>query len=285
MVDSALLRVPALAHDLGPVAASTLRLASRFANALRAGHAAHVDEFSLCDLILIQSPRAGLPAIIRALLSSSVSWCGRAIALIDGQLDSSVLDSLRARGAHACAVTFSSTGSTLLGRPLAVAEGDPAALRVVRTWTLGSNVHMVELRPGARHLFTAGLAIASALIPCVVDAAVCSLRTAGLSSQQARRVIAQITENTAFSYTTRGRRSRFSPASAARWPQLEAQLAALAATDPALARFQRRALAAAAEFFWPLGRGLETADSSNSGASLPLQAASILVGPNVPSID
>ena len=50
------MRYPELARSLGPVVAESKRVASRYANALRAGQAAEREELAQCKLVLIQAP-------------------------------------------------------------------------------------------------------------------------------------------------------------------------------------------------------------------------------------
>src|SRR5258707_15052502 len=82
LTDSPLTRFWWLSERLGPVKSASFRVASRIANMLRAGHPVKdYAEFESCALVLVCVPEECVAAVIADMLSSEVSWRGKAVVL------------------------------------------------------------------------------------------------------------------------------------------------------------------------------------------------------------
>jgi hypothetical protein len=244
MRDSLLLRRPALCRFLGPVAAADARLASRYANTLRAGQPARPAELRSCGLILVQAGPADLGRVLPLLRAAAPSR-DSCLALLSAELDSSALEEFRAAGARVCSVAAAPAAA----RDLVVLEGDAAAIRRARPWLEEAHLRCLELKPRTKPLFLLGLQAVSGLLPPLLDAAMRSLRAAGLPAAEARRMLRFLAESAVRSFVAHGRKGWENPAAPARLPVLERQLEAAMAQSPPLVAFQQALLRAVAEFY------------------------------------
>lgn len=252
MVDSALTRAPGLCAGLGPVVASSLRLASRYANKLKAGRAARVDEMEQCGMVLIQAPAEKLPRVLGMLLHAVRDWRGKVVVLLSEDLDVAALEAVRAQGAAVCAAALAPGPGT----PVLVAEGDAAAVRAVREWGRTAKIRLVELNEGTKLMYGAALTSANTLILPVLEAAQRSLRGAGLSLPDARRIVAYLAAGAVRAHKAHGRKAWRNPGLPGRRAAVRAQLAALEGLDGRLAKFQASGLRAALGLFGQPGEWL-----------------------------
>lgn len=244
MIESLLIRHPALACELGPVVASSRRLASRYANALKAGHPAEMRELGQCRLVLIQTPVSELPAILEELSSAPIAWKSKVVALLDDDMDASALRPLRDRRAAVGSVSLAPTSD----RGRLVVEGDAAAVRVLCRWATQARLRCIELKPQSKALYGAGLLAANSLLSPVLDCALRSLRAAGLSQLESRQVLSLVVDLAVRDQKAHGRKAWLSPSAQARRPSVLRQLAALNQADPVLATFFQDLLIAAMHY-------------------------------------
>lgn len=245
LIDTALVRIPALARAVGPVAAASLRLASRYANALKAGHAAGLEDMEHCRLIAVQSPAEDLELVTGLMLGSGLEWRGRVVVLLNDEVEVTALEPLRARHAAVCTAAVAPGA----GVPLIVVEGDAAAVRAFREWAEGAQVRCVRLNAGMKPVYGAGLTAAGVLITPTLEAAQKNLRAAGLGQADARRILAHLVESAVRSHEAHGRKAWPNPAASGRRSAVKAQLAALKRLDPQLAGYQAGILRSAMGFF------------------------------------
>jgi len=245
MADTALTRHAGLARQVGIVTAANLRLASRYANVLKAGRPGPVADLAKCELVVIQSPAQDLPAVVDLLLNSGITWRGRAVALLSEDLEPGVLRALHERRASVCAAALTPGPD----KPVMVAEGGVHAVRAVRGWAAAAQIRCIELKAGTKQMYAAGLTAAGALITPVLEGALRSLRAAGLSVPESRRILAYVVDSSLRAHHAHGRKTWPNPASPARREAVKAQLASLALLDAKLARFQQRCMEAALELY------------------------------------
>lgn len=246
MSDSLLLRRPALSRYLGPVVAPDRRLASRYANSLRAGSPAPVEDLHACGLVLIQAAADGLDRLL-PLLHGAGPWRGSRFALLSPDLDASALACLRGLGARVCSVAPAPSA----GRDLAVAEGDRQAVQLARQWLADGKVRCLGLKPGRKALFLLGLTTSRGLLAPLLDAALMSLRASGLSAGEARRMLHDAAGASIRAFAARGRKAMEDPARAGRALLVELGLEQAAQWRPELAQFLAAVLAAAGRFYGP----------------------------------
>jgi len=255
MTESPLARVPSLARALGPIVAVNKRLASRYANLLRAGWASEPGGLLACRLIVVQAKAEEWGA-----LSARMGGAGCPVAILADECGAALQKRIRALGVAVCTVVI----SPLAVRPLMVLDGDAAAVRAVRNWASGGGVRCVELRPGGSAHYGAGIVMVSALVTPLVDAATRSLRASGLSQVDSRQIVSRVLEGALRSYDAHGRKGWPNPTAAGRIEAVSAQCETLAARDAKLARLYARVLGACLEYY---GQDTEWLDESERAAA------------------
>lgn len=238
-------RLPGLASRLGPVAASSYRVASRIVNSLRAGHPVKdCMEFDGCRLLLVSVPGAALAEAVARLEGAEIGWAGKVVLLCNPGPGSRVLDPLRERGAATASL------SPIDGSPgRYVAEGDTAALREARRLVHDMRGRTAELNRGATALYGAGLAFATSLFTPLVAASVDALRKAGCNSAAAAHIAEALFERSLRGWLHAGKKSWAGPVPDGDQAEICRQIDALAAHDPRAARYYREAAAFALEYF------------------------------------
>ncbi len=228
LTDSSLSRFRLLSELLGPVKASSYRLASRIANQLRAGHPVKdFSEFDRCRLILIAVPDQTAKRFVAELSAARISWPGKAVVLCSTWLDSMELYGLAARGASIGSITtipgFDDTRYLVEGDRLAVLE----SRRLVehperRALAIGR-----PLKP----LFLTALTCTGSLLVPLLMAASESLRRAGVPAAASAAILEKQLSQALRSYARSGRRAYQEPR------ELPRQLRALSLADPPLASY------------------------------------------------
>lgn len=240
MTESALARLPSLVTAVGPIVAASRRLASLYANVLRSGWAAEPEDLAGCRLLVLQAKPPEYEELLRRLPGG-----GCPVALLGDDADAPMLARLRETGVAVCTLSI----SPLTDRPLMLVDGDAAAVRAVRSWASGGGVRCVEMRPGGKGLYGAGIVTVSALVTPLVDAATRSLRAAGLSHVESGQIVAHVLEGALRSFEAHGRKGWPNPSAAGRRTVVAAQREALAMGDAGLGRLYSCVLTACLEFY------------------------------------
>lgn len=257
MSDSLLLRRPALTRHLGPVVAPSRRLASRYANSLRAGVPGRLEDLHACGLILLQPGGEALERLLE-LLRPGAPWNGSHFALLGADEEASALNELRQGGASACSVTAVASRA----RDAVIVEGDRRALRRVRHWLAEAHMRCLELAPGGKPLALLGLQSAATLLTPLLDSALMTLRAAGVGSRDARRLLHQAAEAAVRAFVARGRQGWENPAAPRRAALTARRLAAARHAVPALAAFQEEIYEIVRRYYGPEAAPLQEQDSS-----------------------
>jgi len=220
-----------LPEMLGPVKASSFRLASRIANSLRAGHPVKgYSEFDACTLILISVPDRALRDIISELSSSDIRWKDKSIVLCSASRGSCDLREFLSRGASIGSIA-SIPGSADLEYLI---EGDRRAVHEVKRLVDTRERRCLCIERGLKPLYLAAMTCTSSLLFPLVMAASESMRRAGVPLAHANLILEKQLSRCLRSYARGGRRAYAPPA------ELSSQLRALSATDPTLAYFVER---------------------------------------------
>jgi predicted short-subunit dehydrogenase-like oxidoreductase (DUF2520 family) len=175
---SAILRIPNLSHDLGPVKSGAFRVARRLSNMLRAGYAvAEYEDLQAARLVLIRVPDERVSRIVEELCASGLPFRELAFVLCETWLTTEALEPLRARGASV---------ATLLAFPSArpewfILEGQISAVRQVRRFLEGHDLNVLEIRSGCKYLYFAAELLITAIPIPVFATAQRALRASGLS--------------------------------------------------------------------------------------------------------
>jgi hypothetical protein len=227
-------RFPGLLATVSVVKASSLRVARRMANSLRAGVA--TDNYSAlagCDAVWIAVPDSALDQILSDLAKARLP-ASTVFIMCDTPRESSCAPKLRMASVYAIPPD----------ERILVAEGSPDALRYLRRVVSGGNRRLVEIRAGSKPLFLAGLHLASYIALPWIGAAVESLRTAGFSRADATRIVEDLGARTLRSYAKAGPKAWRPPAAEELRRALGARLA-----DARLHRLYHEGIDRALHFF------------------------------------
>jgi hypothetical protein len=227
-------RLFAFSEWLGPVKASSFRVASRIVNTLRAGRPVHdLSAFTPCRVILICVPDHSVEYAVGELERAGLDLVHRSVVLCDSSRDTSVLAPLAAQGAQVATVN-------LIGG-LLVADGHRTTASEFRRDFLPRNTRILRLKPGAKPVFLAGLTVAG--LPAYVAAgATACLREAGVSAGQARRIVQSLAEESLRAYTKGGKQSLEVRWDDTHWATIRMQLQALNGSSIDLAHFYKEIL-------------------------------------------
>jgi|SRR5579872_4450178 len=228
LVDSPITRLRGLRERLGPVISSSLRLASRFANMLRAGHAA-VDYGVIedCGMVLLSVPDQSAPRFVRALIEADLEWPAKVVVINSVLLDADALAPLAAMGARTASV------SSVAGFEdrLFLAEGDRSAVGAARALFTGGEAKLISVERAHKAFYQAAAACTGPLLTSLLIRAAECLKLAGISAAEVSNILQVQASKTTLSFLNAGRKTHQDPASLAR------QIEALRRIRPDLADF------------------------------------------------
>jgi predicted short-subunit dehydrogenase-like oxidoreductase (DUF2520 family) len=231
---SFLVRLPHLHERIGPVKAASIRVASRIVNSMHAGYPVR-DYKSITDVrvIAIHLPAERLAQALEQMLATGANWRGKTVLLCDAKLSSTSLDTLSASGASVASM------APIEGfdERRFVVEGDPSAVRAARMLVEDNLTRVVEIAPGAKDLFLAGLVFATSLFTPMAAAATECLKGAGLETGVATHVAERLFERSLRGYVKAGRKSWGGPLALKDQQQVRRNLEALFRASPLLASY------------------------------------------------
>ena len=237
-------KATALANQLGPVKSSSYRVASRIVNGLRAGEpVSDATSLGLCNLVLICVDAGCVHATVAEMVKAELDWKGRSVILCDVPEDAATLSPLAALGAHTASInTFNSEGKMLW-----IAEGDDVAIRDFKRILLPRATPVLQLAPGTKQVFLAGLTLASLPLYLHVVAVEC-LRAAGIGVGYGRGIAQALSIESIRAATKTGRQAIAHRSSEAGWEASRVQLSALRSFRPDLADVFANAMKLVSEF-------------------------------------
>jgi predicted short-subunit dehydrogenase-like oxidoreductase (DUF2520 family) len=237
LTDSSLARFWLLSEMLGPVKASSFRLASRIANHLRAGYPVKdYSELDACRTILICVPDRALKSVVAELCAAPIRWNGKAVVVCSAWLDSAELIPLASRGASIGSLT------TIPGFDDAkyLVEGDRLAVNEAKRLVENAERRAVSIERQRKPLFLTALTCAGSLLVPLLMTASESLRYAGVPASVSAAILEKQLSNSLRSYVRGGRRAYQPPR------ELGRQLRALSTADPPLAGYLEQSCLVAA---------------------------------------
>lgn len=217
-------RLPTKARDIGPVAGVSYRVASRIANALRAGVAAREPgELNSAPTILLHSPRDQMPGLTQILVTDQIDWQNKSLIVCDCDVDAAFLESIAERGAPIAFIReFGLDGY------LAV-QGLGSALTAAHRMARDLHVKAIEIPRGAGPSFDAAVTLATRAFTPLIDRAAVLLRHSGVREADAPRLAAALFQKTAADYIHSGKQSWGWYVQGPEAARLEAQLVSAAA--------------------------------------------------------
>jgi len=260
LAESILLRMPVLTENLGPVAASSKRLASRYANTLRRGWAAGAwGELSAARIIYLQVPGPELPAALEDLLRSIPCWQRRVAVLLDATMDASSLRPLARAGASVASLAVAQAGSP----GVALIDGDAAAVSSLRAIVRKSGMKTIHMKRGSKDAYNAGAMLAASISGVVAAAALRAVRGAGVDPATAKRILSQTLDAAARQALASGKASWSARHDTFERVFMMKQLLALEQSDREAANFLMESAAAALNLHgedtrWLRGRAAKT---------------------------
>lgn len=237
-------RLPLLLASLGPVVASSLRVARRIANSLRAGYAASsLAALDPCPLIWIAVRDAALDPLIRRLVSET-ALSGKMIVFCDSLRDSASATLLRGAGARVASLNAIDSDARTL-----VAEGHSTILAELRRLAAREKRKLIEIRPSSKALYLAGSQLAGDLLLPWIAAAVESLRAAGFSRADATSVVETVGTRALHSYVKAGSKAWSRAAAQDMRRVMAGDLGPLRSANPRLASLYAAGAAHALDYF------------------------------------
>jgi hypothetical protein len=216
---SILAALPCLRNELGPIAASTVKVAARIANVLQIGYAAKdLGALDNCEVILVCAPDTGLERGVEMLSDAQIDWSGKILLFCVSNVSSSDVPVFRERGA--------SVGSlnAIEGLPkYYVIEGGKEALREAKRLVKELKGKNLEIDSEKIRLFDAARTLSGSLFTPVVDSCVEWIHESGVESKEAARVTEKLLLWTLRSYLHSGRRGWSGPAATRDWDAVEQQ--------------------------------------------------------------
>ena len=225
---SPLARFWLLSKSLGPVKASSYRLASRIANTLRSGHPVKdYSEFETCSLVLISVPDDALPDAISGLGKAGISWNGKSVVLCSDWRGSQELHEFAASGASIASITTIPGFNDLRY----LVEGDKPAIQELKRLVENRERRCVAIERELKPLYLTALTCTGSLLFPLVMTASEALRRAGVAPAFSISILEKQLNRGLRAYARGGRRAYMPPS------ELVSQLGALWDADPALARY------------------------------------------------
>jgi predicted short-subunit dehydrogenase-like oxidoreductase (DUF2520 family) len=228
LTDSPLTRFRWLSERLGPVKSTSYRLASRIANMLQAGHPVRdYTEFEACVLVLVCVSEEDVPRVVSEMLSSGISWRGKAVVLCSTWLDSGALRDLSAHGA----LVGSINPIPGFDDRRYLAEGDALAIRESKRLLEHRDCRVVAIERPLKPFYLAAFTCTGSLLFALVHVAFEALRHSGVSPGVSATLLERQITRTLRSFLKGGRRAYPEPR------ELPRQLRALSAASPELEHY------------------------------------------------
>lgn len=231
-ISSAVLRLPGLAVDLGPIKSTGLQGARRVSNFLHAGYAVtDYQELQKAKLVLLRVPDTALPRVIEELCASDLIFPQLSFVLCESWILTEVLKPLKARGASVASLVAARGGD----RKCFVVEGELATVRQIRRVLAHAGARTVELRAGAKSLYFAADLFASALPVPLLLIAQQALRDGGVTGNHLRALMDEMGRDMLDSFSKGARATWGGPLAQCSAETAQAHLRSLTAGHPELA--------------------------------------------------
>lgn len=193
-------RLPGKADALGPVAASSMRVASRIANTLRAGRAVRsIGELNSVRVILFFAPPDQVESLGSQLIEAGIDWKNKSLVFFD--CESFLPDLFRSEGAGVASLR----SCPLPGK--IIVEGNAPALLHAQRFARQLHMKPIEINAGCSSHFGAALLMGSGALTPLIDMTASLLRDCGLRDSDATEMAAGLFAQTARDYAHSGKQS------------------------------------------------------------------------------
>ncbi len=237
-------KLPRLIQKLGPVKAPTVGVARRIVNILRQGWPVEqIEEFQNASWIFVAVPDEVLPSTLEELAGANLSWKGKTLVILDTEMDSQDLSVFILRQAAVATVNLLDIYSDLR----LVIQSDPRTAKAIRKFAEGSR--LLELPPGAKGAFLAGLTLASSIAMPILAACVESLTNAGFTSSQAASIAEHSLSRTRRAFHKAGRKGWQGPLARGDMRAVRRQWESLRRKDSHLADYFLESATQSLEYF------------------------------------
>ncbi len=200
-------RLPSKARDIGPVCAVSYRVASRIANAIRAGSASRsLDELNKVPVVLFHAPNDQAIQILQLLEQAQIDWRGKSLIFCDCRVDEDTRNRFEMRGASVAVLRDFGVPGRMLTE-VTKGRGGLKAIRAARGLVHQLAVKAVEVSPEAASVVDAAVTLATGVTTVLIDRAAALFRETGVRDQEAARFASTLFEQTAQGYAHSGRQS------------------------------------------------------------------------------
>lgn len=236
---SEILRLPSIVQELGPVKSSSIRVARRHSNQIRAGYpVAEYHELHTANFILMKLADSSVPRVVEELCAADLPFHNLGFALCESWLQTEVLEPLARRG---------SAVATILKLPSLSAarfavEGEVKAVRQVRRFLARNGARSIELNPENKHLIFATELLAMTLPISMLASARQLLREGGLSGNVLWDILDQMARKMVLEFSRGSRVEATGPLADCPLDTAKIHLETLARTRPSVALVLRQHL-------------------------------------------
>lgn len=236
---SEILRLPSVVQELGPVKSSSVRVARRHSNQIRAGYPiADYRELHTADLILIKLADPSVSRVVEELCASDLPLKGLSFALCESWLPTQALGPLASRGAHVATILKLPS----LSAARFVVEGDLKAVRQVRRFLARNGARSIELSPDHKHLVFASELLAMTAPIALLGSAKQLLREGGISGNVLWDILDQMARKMVLDFARGSRPESSGPLADCPVETARSHLELLERTQPSTASMLRQHL-------------------------------------------
>lgn len=190
------------ARDIGPVCATSYRLASRIANSLRAGYPVRsANELNAAQAVLVHAPAESVVPLAELLDRGAIDWKGKALVFCECFAGPEIRKRFAEKGASTAVVREFGVPARL------IVDGAEGAARVAHQIARQLHLKAVTIARGSADAFDAAITLGGAALTPLIDQAAALLREAGIRDSEAARMAASIFEQTAGNYAHSGKQS------------------------------------------------------------------------------
>jgi hypothetical protein len=216
--------IPCLRKELGPVAASTPKVAARIAHSLNSGHAVRdLSELNECKVILICAPGGGaIERVVAAFREAPIDWHSKSVLFCFSEVASMDHLLFQDRGASMGSINKMEGFERLF-----VVEGGRNALREAKRLAKELKGKTVEVAQEKVRLFEAARTLSGSLFTPLVNCCAEWIRQSGVESKDAAYVAERMLLWTLRSYLHSGRRGWAGAAAKRDWTSVEKQYRAV----------------------------------------------------------